>query len=176
MTKRKSATRRNPYAFKSQKMERQFKELQRRFNITRAEFAEYYRDVRRANKKAQNMKRYKGALYVPKYSLEVSNIRTRKDFAMRRKSLQNVLSKSFRNIKNAELRTRLYANLYYAYGADAQPVINEFMAMSDAEIQDFFDTNDDLEMAFYDSDQSGVSMYLDTIGMTVQKWHERANK
>ena len=176
MTKRKSTTRRNPYAFKSPKMERQFKELQQRFNITRAEFAEYYRDVRRANKKAQNMKRYKGALYVPKYSLEVSNIRTRKDFTMRRKSLQNVLSKSFRNIKNAELRTRLYANLYYAYGADAQPVINEFMAMSDAEIQDFFDMNDDLEMAFYDSDQSGVSMYLDTIGMTVQKWHERANK
>ena len=45
----KRTTRKNPYAFKSAKMERQYQELRKRFNLTRAEFAEYYQNIRKAN-------------------------------------------------------------------------------------------------------------------------------
>lgn len=168
--------RKNPYAFKSRKMEQQFQYLRKRFKLTRAEFTEYYQNIRKANKKAQNLKRYGNALYRPHYSTEVTGIRTRQEFTLRQKSLRTVLAKNFRTIKNYELRQRLYANLFYAYGAEAQTVINELETLSDAEISEFFDENDDLEFAFYDSDQNDVSMYLSTLGMTLDKWHNRINK
>ena len=168
--------RKNPYAFKSKKMETQYQQLKSKFRISRAEFEEYYVNIRKANKKAQNLKRYGNALYRPHYSTEVYNIRTRQDFTLRQKSLRTVLSKNFRQIKNYELRQRLYGNLFYAYGGEAQVVINEIETMSDAEVNEFFDENDDLEFAFYDSDQNDVSMYLSTLGMTLDKWHNRINK
>lgn len=166
----------NRYAFKSRKMEQQYQYLRSKFRLTRAEFEQYYKDIRKANKKAQNLKRYGNALYRPHYSTEVKGIRSRKEFTLRQKSLQTVLAKNFRTVKNYELRQRLYANLFYAYGAEAQNVINELETMTDAEISEFFDENEDIEFAFYDSDQNDVTMYLNTIGMTLEKWHNRINK
>ena len=168
--------RKNPYAFKSKKMEKQFQELRKRFKLTRSEFAEYYTNIRKANKKAQNLKRYGNALYRPHYTTEVTGIRTRQEFALRQKSLKTVLSKQFRSVQNYELRQRLYANLFYTYGAEAQNVINELETLTDTQIKNFFDENDDIEFAFYDSDQNSVAMSLNTIGMTLTSWHNRINK
>lgn len=168
--------RKNPYAFKSKKMETQYQELRKRFRITRAEFEQYYKDVRRANKKGQNMKRYTGALYIPKYSTSVGSIRNRKDFTARTKSLQTVLQVDFRKLKNQELRTRFYANLQFAYGAEADAVINLFMTFNDTQMQQFLSENKDLEIVYYDSDAQSVAMYLDTIGMTASKFIQRAQK
>ena len=165
--------RNNPYAFKSKKMEAQYQQLKRKFRISRAEFEQYYKDIRRANKKGQNLKRYDNALYRPHYSTEVSGIKTRKDFTARQKSVQYVLSKSFRTQQNFELRNRFYANLSYSYGANAEPIINAFKAMSDAEIVLFLKQNKDLEIAYYDSDMQAVAQYLNTIGMSITAFMNR---
>lgn len=167
-------TRKNPYAFKSKKMESQYQQLKSKFHITRQEFATYYENVRKANKKGQNLKRYGNALYRPHYSTEVGGIKSRKEFTGRQKSLQAVLSKNFRQLKNLELRTRFYANLSYTYGqVQAEPIINQFMTLTDAEMMAFLDQNKDIEVVYYDSDQQSVSMYLSTIGMTLEKWYSR---
>lgn len=171
MAKKKTTnTRKNPYAFKSKKMEAQYQQLKRRFNLTRNEFATYYQNVRRANKKGQNMKRYDNALYRPHYSTEVGGIRTRQEFTARQKSLNIVLAKSYREARNQELRNRFYANLSYAYGSDAETVINVFMTLSDSQILEFLQRNKDLEIVYYDSDAQNVALYLATIGMTVEKF------
>lgn len=167
--------RKNPYAFASRKMEQQFKELRSRFRITRTEFAQYYNDIRRANKKGQNLKRYEGALYIPKYSLSVASIRTRSDFTARVKSVENVLAKGYRQRVNTVLRNRFFANLSYAYGRDADAVINIFMTMSDAQMEQWLRQNKDIEIAYYDSDAQAVAQYLNTIGMSATAFIKRAN-
>ena len=168
--------RNNPYAFKSRKMEQQFQTLRKQFKLTRKEFEEYYKDIRRANKKGQNLKRYGNALYRPHYSTEVTGIKTRAEFTARVKSVKTVLSADFRKLKNTELRTRFYANLSYTYGAEAQSLINMFMTLTDSEIISFLQANKDLEIAYYDSDLQAVAMYLETIGMSLSAWYQRLNK
>lgn len=173
---KKTNQRRNPYAFQSKKMEQQYQELRSRFRLTRNEFEQYYKDVRRANKKGQNLKRYGNALYRPRYSTEVGSIRNRQQFTQRKKSLAFVLSKEFRSAKNQELRLRFYGNLSYAYGTDAESVINIFKGFSDAEMTSWLKENSDLEIVYYDSDAQAVAMYLSTISMSAERFINRARK
>ena len=168
--KKTTSTRKNPYAFKSKKMEAQYQELRSRFYVSRKEFETYYQNIRKANKKGQNMKRYDNALYRPHYSTEVGGIRTRQEFTARQKSLNIVLTKTYREVRNQELRNRFYANLSYAYGKDADAVISAFMTLSDGQVLDFLRRNKDLEIVYYDSDAQSVAAYLATIGMTVDKF------
>lgn len=175
----KRTTRKNPYAFKSAKMERQYQELRKRFRLTRAEFAEYYQNVRKANVKGQRLKKQADALITVNYSLEVHHILTRAEFTKYKKSVNKVLERDYRKRSNLMIRERLYNNLgvIYTYDADKlNNLIGLLNLMTDAELQQFLKENKDIQPVAYDSDPIALIAYFETIGLTIEKFSNRIIK
>lgn len=179
----KRTTRKNPYAFKSAKMERQYQELRKRFRLTRAEFAEYYQNVRKANIKGQRMKKQPDALKTVKYSLEVAHIRTRQEFTNYRKSVGRVLERGYKQRSNLVVRQRLYSNLslIYSDSDDGLSLSYSYLVdllnlMTDAELQQFLKDNKDIQPIAYDSDPIAIIAYAETIGLTIDKFANRIAK
>lgn len=174
----KRTTRKNPYAFKSAKMERQYQELRKRFRLTRAEFAEYYQNVRKANIKGQRMKKQPDALKTVKYSLEVHHIKTRSEFTKYKKSVSYILARSYKKESNIRQRDRLYGNidLIYGFNEQSQNLIRLLSTLSDSELLTFLDQNKDLKPLAYDSDPYAVIAYAETIGLSIEKFTERVLK
>lgn len=172
---KKKTTRKNPYAFSSPKMERQFQELKKRFNLTRAEFEEYYKGIRKANIKGQRLKKQPDALRTVKYSLEVHHIKTRQEFTRYSKSVQSTLQRSYKKRTNIAQRERLYGNISILYGNSevANTLIALLNSMSDSELLQFLRENKDLEPLAYDSDVFALIAYVETIGLSIEKFADR---
>ena len=168
--------RKNPYAFKSAQMEYQFQQLRRRFSLTRQEFETYYKNVRRANKKYYNIQRNQDALFQPYYSTSVDMITSREIFTQYQKSLKFTLSKEFKSFQNRLFRERLYDNLRFAYGEDAENIIVIFDTYTDAQLYQFFKENQDIDFTLYDSDQFSVATGLLTVVSSAAEFVEKRIK
>jgi len=154
------------------KREKQYKELRKRFKITKKEFNEYYDNLRKANRKGQRMKKQGNALYTVKFSTEINHIKTREDFKRYRKSIKSVLDTKYRYKMNIKYREILRDNLIKLFGYKGGNYINDkFKKMSDKELKKFFDENDDIQLILYDSDTQ-IGNFLD---YTVNSFEDRIN-
>ncbi len=143
------------------KQQKQLAELQKRFDVSESEFRNYYENVRKANIKGQRMKRQDNAFYIPKYSYGVKHIKTREDFDRYSDSVYSVLSPTYRVETNLKHREILYNNMIKLFGTEGgEKLINTFEQMSDRDLRNFFDRNDDLELLFYDSDTE-IGKFMD---------------
>ena len=149
----------------------QYETLSKRFSLTKEESDLYYYTVRKARKKAQDMKR-RGttALHIPLYSLRIDKIGTREEFQARFENIRYFLSKDFTKSSNRTIRENYYKqieNYYSEYRYEAQLIIAKLKEMSDKEFKDFFDKADINLYIFYEQD---FEMYYDMLGMSIDKY------
>lgn len=163
MTKRQKMTKR----------EKQYKELRKRFKITKKEFNEYYDNLRKANRKGQRMKKQGNALFSVKYSYGIKHIKTREDFKRYSKSIKKVLDTEYRHKMNIKYREILRDNLIKLFGYKGGNYINDKLKkMSDKELKKFFDDNDDIQLILYYGDTQ-IGKFLD---YTVNSFEDRIDK
>lgn len=150
---------------------KQYSLLAQRFRITQVEFAEYYKRIRLAKKKAGRLKKSNTAIYIPNYTLSVSGIKTRKDFNKRVENINKFLLPEYTMIKNNELRENLYETLRNLYGESAEPIIEKLSEMDAKTYIQFFKDNPDLKFIEYYPEDS--SEFLTLINETVEKFKGR---
>lgn len=149
----------------------QYETLSKRFSLTKEESDLYYNAVRKARKKAQDMKRRgSNALHIPLYSLRIDSIQTRDNFENRFENITHFLSKDFTKSSNREIRENYYKqieNYYSEYKYEAQLIIAKLKEMSDKEFKDFFERADINLYIFYEQD---FETYYDMLGMSIDKY------
>lgn len=149
----------------------QFETLSKRFSLTKEESDAYYSMVRKARKKAQDMKR-RGttALHIPLYSLRIDKIRTRERFELRLGHIEAFLRRDYTKESNIYIRQNYYERLeeYFSeYRNEAQLIIAKLKEMSDKEFKNFFERADINLYIFYEQD---FEIYYDMLGMTIDKY------
>lgn len=152
------------------KAQKQYDKLKKLFKISKREFLEYYKNVRKANKKTARKQFKQKTIYQPKYSLTVNYIKTREDFLQYRRSVKRVLQRGYTQDINKEMRNRAYQNIRNVLGREnAKPVIERLKQLTDEEYVEFFKENEDIESIGYDSDQT----LFDFIDITKEKFLNR---
>lgn len=142
------------------KAEKQFKELNARFKITRREFLDYYNAVRKANRKLGS-KSYKDKLFMSKkFSLNVGHIKNRGLFVIHRRKVKETLKKDFVSQVNRKVRENTYNNLLNLLAGNASDVISKLESLTDRQFDKFFKDNPDLNFLKYDS-LTDVGDFLD---------------
>ena len=139
------------YVFTKQQ-QAQYNLLNKRFGITELEYLKLYYGVRKANAKGARLAKNESSLYHVKYSLTFKRIETREDFNRIMKSIKNVLSRDYREKKNAEYIKRFKRNIEYILDSEsAKRVIAIVDKLSAQELYQFIEENPDLEKVMYES-------------------------
>lgn len=155
------------------KAQKQYEQLSKLFKISKREFLDYYKNVRKANRKTSTKQFKQKAIYQPKYSLTVNYIKTREDFLRYRKSVKKVLDRDYKQNINKTMRERAYDNIRKVLGREnAKPVIERLKELTDEEYVQFFKDNEDIESIGYDSDQT----LFDFIDITKEKFLNRLDE
>lgn len=150
--------------------EKQYQAMREKFKLTRAEFLQYWQDVRRANRKGKRLREKSNTLYVPRYTTKFDEVITsRREFTKHRKSIDKVLSKNYQREMNYDLRHRYYTNLRRALGPRAESLIRQFKSLNNAQFKQFIDENEDLESLIYESQASKIIDFLDITVETIKK-------
>lgn len=112
------------------KQAKQFEILSERFEIAEKEFKEFYINVRKANTKTAKFDK-STSLYIPRYSLKVSHIKTREDFERISQSVINVLEPNYRSLKNQSVRELTYDNLEQIFGESGEEISERLKNLTD---------------------------------------------
>lgn len=138
----------------TRKQTAQYNKLARRFSISRQEYLDYYKDLRKARQKSYRLQNNDKALFVPHYSLNIDKIlKDRKAFLKYRRKVKNYLQRDYIKRQNLRTRENIRRNLMSAFKDDprARTVIKKFLELSDEQINRFLIENDDIQKIAYDS-------------------------
>lgn len=168
------------------KAEKQFKKLSGKIDISRKEFAEFYANIRKANRKAQRLaaKVAKGdknatTLRDVEFSLNrtADRITTREEFLRYKKAVNRVLKRDWRTTENLRQRERTNANLEEVFGSTPQvESIQDYLNnLSDADYNEFWDDNKDLKKLRWGSPEKAKKA-AKFLGETSNKFEERIKR
>lgn len=138
----------------TRKQTAQYNKLARRFSISRKEYLDYYKDLRKARQKSYRLQNNDKALFVPHYSLKIDRFLTdRKEFLKYRRKIKNYLQRDYIKRQNLRTRENIRRNLTNAFKGDprARSVIKKFLELPDEQINRFLMENDDIQKIAYDS-------------------------
>lgn len=156
----------------TKKAAKQFEQVRKKFKITKREFADFYNNVRKANKKTSTATFKEKAIYQPKYSYNISKLVDRQTFLNYNASVKKVLNRGYTRNMNNEMRERCYNNIREVVGREnAAPIIENLKRLTNEQYVQFFRENKDIESIGYDSDQT----LFDFIDMTQEKFLIRLN-
>ena len=125
--------------------------------LSEIEAEKYYKDIHRARRKYQRLKRNENILFIPEYSLSPKHITDYETFLKRNSRLQVFLSPKFSVNINKEVRQSFLSNLEDIFNAISTPeddlsfskiaeVVNE---LSNAQLQQYFKDNNLYDVLFY---------------------------
>lgn len=165
------------------KAEKQFKKLSAKIDISRREFADFYANIRKANRKAQRLaaKVAKGdknatTLRDVEFSLNrtADRITTREEFLRYRKAVNRVLKRDWRTTENLRQRERTNDNLEEIFGST--PRTESFQdylnSLSDADYNEFWQDNKELKKLRWGSPEKAKKA-AKFLGETSSKFEER---
>lgn len=151
-------------AIPKRKIEKQWWDIRAKFNyrVSKREFAEYYELVRKAQRKLNRIKADEDLLWRNRVPLSVSGFQSVAQFKAQFRRVKNILRRDYKKQVSYEIRDRLYSNLRYQFGdnAETDQLIEEFKNMTDTEFNEFFKRNRELDRLRYDSDQEKLRQYL----------------
>lgn len=150
----------------TKQQEKQYKMLNSKFKISKREYVNFYNDIRKARRKTTRLQKEGGTIKTPKYATGLRYLKSREDFLKVRKNVKRLLSRDYKKKSNAQQRKQLKDNIYaYFSKEDAKKIWDEFEKMTDDELIEFFNNNDDIDRIMYDSKTD----LLDIIGETANK-------
>lgn len=142
----------------------EYNKIKENFDISIKDYKSLYNDIRKANRKHQKLKSLEeaGEVFInPKFSTDLSRIKSKEMYENRKKFLKKILSKDSIKVFNRDVRNNLYNTLENYFGDDAKILIDKFEKMSDSEYYQFFKENNDIERLGYDSNSYELLNYLD---------------
>lgn len=143
--------------------ERQYQAVRAKFNISRAEFKQFWTDVRKVNRKTKRARADGTALYAPVYSTNLeATLTSREIFRERRAEFRNILRRDWRRRQNIQQREQFYRNIRNILGStrESRQIIENFKGMSDSEFATFIERNEDIKPIVYDSDPSRYAYFI----------------
>ena len=165
------------------KAEAQYQKLSKKIDISRKEFADFYANIRKANRKAQRLaaKVAKGdknatALRNVEFSLNKTSerITTREEFLMYRKAVNRVLKRDWRTTENLRQRERTNENLEEVFGETpkTESIQDYLNNLSDADYNEFWDDNKELKKLRWGSPEKAKKA-AKFLGETSNRFEER---
>lgn len=142
----------------------EYTNIKDKFDISLKEYKSLYNDIRKANRKHNELKEMeeKGEVFInPKFSTDLSRLKTRESFEKRKEFVKSILKKDSIKVFNRQVRENLYNTLRNYFGEDANALIDKFDKMSDSQYYEFFKENNDLEQLGYDSESYKLMSFLD---------------
>ena len=142
----------------------EYTNIKDKFDISLKEYKSLYNDIRKANRKHNKLKQMeeKGEVFInPKFSTDLSRLKTRESFEKRKEFVKSILKKDSIKVFNRQVRENLYNTLKNYFGEDANALIDKFEKMSDIQYYEFFKENNDLEQLGYDSESYKLMSFLD---------------
>lgn len=151
-------------AIPKRKIEKQWWDIRAKFNyrVSKREFMEYYELVRKAQRKLNRIKADEDLLWRNRVPLGVSGFQSVAQFKAQFKRVKNILKRDYKRQVSLDIRDRLYNNLRYQFGENeyTDQLVEEFKNMTDAEFNEFFKRNRELDRLRYDSDQEALREYV----------------
>ena len=165
------------------KAEAQYQKLSKKIDISRKEFADFYANIRKANRKAQRLaaKVAKGdknatALRDVEFSLNrtADRITTREEFLRYRKAVNRVLKRDWRTTENLRQRERTNDNLEEVFGSTprTESIQDYLNNLSDADYNEFWEDNKELKKLRWGSPEKAKKA-AKFLGETSSKFEER---
>lgn len=142
----------------------EYTNIKDKFDISLKEYKSLYNDIRKANRKHNKLKEMeeKGEVFInPKFSTDLTRIKSRESFEKRKEFVKLILKKDSIKVFNRQVRENLYDTLRNYFGEDAKYIIEKFEKMTDSQYYEFFKENHDLEELGYDSDSYRLIDLLD---------------
>ena len=132
--------------------QKQYNILKKRFNITPLEYLKLYYGVRKANAKGARLGKDNASLYHVKYSTKFNRVKDKYDYKVLMQSISKVLSRDYKEKRNAEFKRRFMQNIQYILTDKAARNVNDIIKNMTAEqLAQFIDENPDLEKVMYES-------------------------
>ena len=157
-------------AIPKRKIEQQWWDIRAKFGyrISKKEFYEFYKDIRKANRKLARLNKNDELIIRRELSTGVSRYRTVAEFRVQQKKVARILLRSYKHFINRKDREHLYENLYGVFGKDEYTyrIVKEFENMIDTEFKRFFEKYPHLERLIYDSLKTLIQ-YLEKIDASV---------
>jgi len=132
--------------------QKQYNILKKRFNITPLEYLKLYYGIRKANAKGARLGKDNASLYHVKYSTKFNRVKDKYDYKVLMQSISKVLSRDYKEKRNAEFKRRFMQNIQYILTDKAARNVNDIIKNMTAEqLAQFIDENPDLEKVMYES-------------------------
>jgi len=165
-------------AIPKRKIERQWWDIRAKFGyrISKKRSDEYYRKVRKANRKLARIGKDSDLLKDIRLSTGVSWMKSVRDFMKAEKRVEEILDRNYKRHTNREVRDKLYRNLVESFGYNeyTNRLIQEFDRMSDEEYNQFFERYQDIDLFNWGSPKE-LNEYINLTGMnydTIQSYIE----
>lgn len=142
----------------------EYTNIKDKFDISLKEYKALYNDIRKANRKHNKLKEMeeKGEVFInPKFSTDLSRLKSRESFEKRKEFVKLILKKDSIKVFNRQVRENLYDTLRNYFGEDAKYLIEKFEKMTDSQYYQFFKENKDLQELGYDSESYRLIDLLD---------------